>query len=651
MEINMKIRKLIAIILALVLSASFAVSNCAFADDDVPSWAIYMYLCGSDLESEFGDATENLSESDPGDFPDNLEFVIESGGTKRWDNDLFDATKLQRWRVEQYEGIQHIEDLPLAPMSSADTFRDFLSFCKENYPADNTMLIIWDHGGGIYGACYDENFGDNSTLSIRDISTAIGDVFGTDEDEPYLDIVNFDCCLMATVDMAELLHGCASYLIASEETMPGYGQNYEAIISALSKNPSITPLEYVYSVVDGYMEKCEENDVDGGATMSVTDLSRVPALTEALNAFAGDIITRIYSDPYAYVDMAATAVSTENYGGNSRTQGYYNLIDIRDFASRLQSKIPSAKQLMDAVDDAVICNRSGYYRDLSGGLSMYYSYNGDAEELEYYEEVGTVDGLKALYALSISDSLTDNEKSFIASLGLDSENLPEIETFNSLDNLDRSVHLNENGQPYVCFGEEVGKCITNVMYEIYQARDDGTYLFLGSDDEVHIPEGGWERGEFVCNFSGEWSWMGDYLANFELTFDSNDFNIYSIPITLDDGDDIYYLQIAYDFGKPEWENLGVRHYGAEPGMIKSSKLDEGQEFHIVNCYYDPEKNEDYTSSGSETLVYFDDMFNRYKLNNGAYRMAFKIEDIHKNIGYSEFFDMYMEDGVVSYGVD
>ena len=63
--------------------------------EDKASWTILMYVCGSDLESEDGFATDNFNEIKKIDFPDNVNLVIEAGGTKKWHNGL-DDNKLTR---------------------------------------------------------------------------------------------------------------------------------------------------------------------------------------------------------------------------------------------------------------------------------------------------------------------------------------------------------------------------------------------------------------------------------------------------------------------------------------------------------------------------------------------------------------------------
>ncbi|MBQ7585839.1 MAG: hypothetical protein IJU40_06300 [Desulfovibrionaceae bacterium] len=52
----------------------------AFAD----TWAIYLYLCGSDLETKHGSATNDLLEIDDVDFSKNVKVIVQTGGSKKW---------------------------------------------------------------------------------------------------------------------------------------------------------------------------------------------------------------------------------------------------------------------------------------------------------------------------------------------------------------------------------------------------------------------------------------------------------------------------------------------------------------------------------------------------------------------------------------
>ena len=157
-------KRLLSILLALALVFGFAgcvmpVANTGTQQPADPApqtpvsvdtdetWAIYWYLCGSDLESKYGCGTDDLLEVFKVPLPENVKLIIETGGTKGWQNDTMQTRVLQRY-VYSSEGFELVENLDLANMGKPETLASFLQFCKDNYPADRTMMLFWDHGGG-----------------------------------------------------------------------------------------------------------------------------------------------------------------------------------------------------------------------------------------------------------------------------------------------------------------------------------------------------------------------------------------------------------------------------------------------------------------------------------------------------------------------
>jgi len=143
-------------------------STSSIGDTD---WVIYWYLCGSDLESNYGLGTVDLQELLEVKLPENVKVVIQTGGTTQWHNELISADNIERY-VYDSEGLRLIEQLPQASMGSEETLSDFLAFAKENYPAKKTGMIIWDHGGGsVTGVAADENY-NNDSLTLDEMHNA-----------------------------------------------------------------------------------------------------------------------------------------------------------------------------------------------------------------------------------------------------------------------------------------------------------------------------------------------------------------------------------------------------------------------------------------------------------------------------------------------
>ena len=66
---------------------------------------------------------------------------------------------------------------------------------------------------------------------------------------------------------------------------------------------------------------------------------------------------------------------------------------------------------------------------------------------------------------------------------------------------------------------------------------------------------------FYDNFRGVWGALDGNLVYMELSFDGEDYNLYSVPILLNG--EAYNLQVAYEFDTEEWSILGATQ-GLEP---------------------------------------------------------------------------------------
>ena len=227
---------LLALFLVLAFGACGEDISTPEPNAEAGTWAIYWYLCGSDLESNGGFATSDLMEMMEVALPENVRVIIQTGGAKTWQNNVVDADILQRY-VYDSEGLTLVDELPPASMGDAATLTDFLRYCKQNYPAEKTAVLFWNHGGGsVSGAAFDERYGYDS-LTLDEMHTAFGRVWEADENNPPLELVGFDTCLMATVDVAGTFAGTAHYLVASEETEPANGWYYSQWVQALADDP------------------------------------------------------------------------------------------------------------------------------------------------------------------------------------------------------------------------------------------------------------------------------------------------------------------------------------------------------------------------------------------------------------------------------
>ncbi len=165
-----------------------------------------------------------------------------------------------------------------------DVLADFIAHTIKDYPAAHYALILNDHGSSWPGVGADGS-ADNDQLTLAELHEGITaglDGGGLDK----LDLIGFDACLMATYETASTLQDVADRMLASQELEPGYGWNYTALETA-ARGGSVDDL--AASIIKAYDEQSTEEG-EAQVTLSETDLTQMPAVDEALDAFAQALI-------------------------------------------------------------------------------------------------------------------------------------------------------------------------------------------------------------------------------------------------------------------------------------------------------------------------------------------------------------------------
>lgn len=595
------------------------------------SWAVYWYLCGSDLESNGGFATNDLSELMEVELPENVNVVIETGGSAVWQNDLMDADKLQRWLYNS-EGLQLVDEQPSASMGEAQTLADFLSFAKENYPAEKTAVVFWNHGGGsVTGAAFDEIYGYDS-LTLDEMYQAFSSVWNPSMEKQPLELIGFDTCLMATVDVAYTFADLAHYLVASEETEPANGWYYSQWVGTLAQNPSMNGEELGKVICDAYYAGCEEVGTQDNTTLSLTDLTKVQTLLDAYDTFGAEALAAACTDPGFFSQFGRVAAQSENYGGNTKEQGYTNMVDLGHMARQSVGMLGSAQEVLDALDDCVLYQVGGQYRTEATGLSCYYSYNGDVEDFNSYAGLGAGVAFKYFYSYELTGELDNSGMAYIADM--DFEELPEVKNLLSTDWDGAPLDLDEDGVSFLTLGPEANDILAGIGFSLYYVDEESDMmLLLGTDNDMNAD---WDNGVFSDNFRGVWGSIDGNIVYMELSYESEDYNLYAIPVLLN-GEE-YNLQVVYDFSTDEWNVLGARQGIDNSGMADKELrlLQEGDE--ITTIWYmstasGDDEFEPYTAA--TVTVTADTAFGEMELPDGSYSMVYEMRDAMDNYAYSE----------------
>lgn len=377
-------------------------------DSHSGNWGIYIYICGSDLESEGGAATEDINEILNANIPSGSNVVIQAGGASSWNMDV-DPNALQRF-VYDGSNFSLVDSGSKVNMGKQKTVEDFLKFCKNNYPADNEVVIFWDHGGAsVSGACYDEVF-DSDHLTLNEIDGAFTNVYGKER----IEMVGFDCCLMATLDTAELLRNHAKMLVASEELEPGNGWYYTDWLNDLASDPSMSNAKLGKAICDSFINGCRMVGTDDETTLSAIDLTQVNLVTGAMNAIGAELLGKATNGSAdIFTTYGRAAQQAENYGGNNESSGYFDMVDLGDLLDQCSGALDSEAFARYALKRAVVYNVHGSYRTQSTGISVFYPYDKAEDNMQKIEAVTASDIYTSAMRYAITGQLSQESVELI----------------------------------------------------------------------------------------------------------------------------------------------------------------------------------------------------------------------------------------------
>ena len=469
----------------LFLSVLTGCANSAVKTNAVPmgesgTWSVFLYLCGSNLETKMGAAGKNLDEILGADIPENVNVIVQTGGAQKWRSHDIPADSLNRWQVKAGR-LSPLESLPQASMGDEQTFTDFLEYGVKNYPAEKMTVIVWDHGGGsLEGVANDENFSFDA-LSLAEMDGALKTVSARMTDR--FELFGFDACLMANYETASMLEPYSRYLLASEEIEPGGGWDYGSLFSALAADASISGGELGKAVCDGYYAKCKKSGKEAAATLSVTDLQKLPALTGAFDTLAAEMAENA-AQPKGIQAIAQSAKNAQKFGGTSSNEGFSNLADLRHFAENAVD-LEGSRELTAAVDQAVVYKVGGPQKSKSGGLSFYYPAHVEANKLKsYYDGICPSEPYKT-YLQSVYSKMPSEPIVF--------EDYGSVREDGSF-----GIKLSESSRNYVL-------SIDFLLVEYTKERWDGKQKidasWLGQDNDCY---GDLDTLDFHSNFRGIW---------------------------------------------------------------------------------------------------------------------------------------------------
>jgi Clostripain family len=265
-------------------------------------------------------------------------------------------------------------------MGDDQTFSQILAFCQQYFPSRRTMAMMYQHGQGWHGACYDshpsaiEGQIETTYLTPEEMRVSLDSVGG-------IEALLFTApCIMGAMETVYQLRDSVDLYIGSEpvSSFAIWEGALDGIISLLTDEPDI-PLDVLASRIldlvqttfdrEALLEMAAEEYhhlLPSAALTAVHFNSSIHALCPALDAFALALLS-ILDNSMGLIQQART-----------RTQSFGNgeLVDAYDFALHCK-EIPGMKlvseELMNAVSEIVTVSITDVETfPHANGLSLYF---------------------------------------------------------------------------------------------------------------------------------------------------------------------------------------------------------------------------------------------------------------------------------------
>ena len=320
-------------------------------------WTMMIYMSDCDLETW---ALRDINEMEEIPSGAHLNMVVQ---LDRWESksakdDRTDGnwTTAKRFKITPDDdplsiGSEEILDLGEINSGDPDELVDFAAWTMENYPADRYALVLWNHGSGIDGICWEQSLEEEEdVITIPELGEAL-DIITSGGSEP-LDIIGFDACLMSTIEVAYEIENYAGYLIGSEITEPTFGWDY-GVLGDLVSDPFLTEVELGERIIGSYIAQTDLISAKRSLSLGLFDLSATGSVIDNLNSLSNTInsagTTEIYN-----MRIARKYAQPISDGHSS------DAVDLRDYVENIMdlsenSQVKSgAQELIDSLDDMIV---------------------------------------------------------------------------------------------------------------------------------------------------------------------------------------------------------------------------------------------------------------------------------------------------------
>ena len=263
-------------------------------------------------------------------------------------------------------------------IGNPQTLIDFISYAKEQYPANRYHLAFWSHSNAWFEICTDATNNKNKLIP-DELNQALLETGG-------VNLLSFiGCCLMGSLEVAyEVRDNCEVY-VASESM--GNGNDWYGMIDnlcdILNNNISMSNIEIGETIVDLICHN--PNEFRDTMTISAIRTDKMNQLVDSIQDLSCYLIE---NDDSCYHNFLAARNQTKDFYFVNNTNffspykyGYSYLLDVYDFIEQYLTieKDETIKKILEKIkynlSETIISECHGINQTGSHGLSIFYSRN------------------------------------------------------------------------------------------------------------------------------------------------------------------------------------------------------------------------------------------------------------------------------------
>lgn len=290
---------------------------------DVPvypkkAWGFFVYMAGDNDLEPFGNL--DVAEMDCLSSDDHIHVVVQ-----------FDSRAHVTYRYRFFPGSHEQVGEPLGEINTGnpESLTAFTTWAKDHFPAEQTALVIWNHGTGPKNLPPDFDYSAIRSADRDALAATVGRALfkttiqklaarqpgmrgvaldATDRDYldnlelqaalarmpgegPRVDLLGFDACLMNCVEIAYQMREVARWMVGSQETEPGKGWPYDQILAALAAEPQMPARRLAEVIVTCYARSTgmKFRGFPSPFTQSALDLSQAQRAGDLMRALVAKL--------------------------------------------------------------------------------------------------------------------------------------------------------------------------------------------------------------------------------------------------------------------------------------------------------------------------------------------------------------------------